>query len=167
MSLTLDSSITQIFTKSGMEILKVVAKSNGAVLWEKKAASTPYYVVFTDYPLTITESRGTVATAETLSSGYRLRTKKHPDQNQFGQVIASVSLPTQGCSKVDVKYNITNVNHATINDSAVNIGDFTETASGTLTLDCSGDSFTLTLKVTDQTEYYTAELLITEIYFYS
>lgn len=42
MSITLDSSITQIFTKSGTEILKVVAKSTGAVLWEKFSAYYAY-----------------------------------------------------------------------------------------------------------------------------
>ena len=42
MSLKLDRSITQIFTKSGTEIVKVVAKSNGAVLWEKISAYYAY-----------------------------------------------------------------------------------------------------------------------------
>ena len=164
MGLTLDSSIKKIVTKSGTNITKVVRKSDGAVLWQ---ACTPYYVVFADYPLTIIESRGEVMTAETLSTGYRLRTKKNSDQNQFGQVVVSATFPTKGCNKVDVKYNLTTANDASINDSTVSIGDFTDTASGTCTLDCSGDDFTLTMRVTDQTAYYTAELLITEIYFYS
>ena len=42
MSLVLDSSITQIFTKSGTEITKVVRKSDGAVLWEKITAYYAY-----------------------------------------------------------------------------------------------------------------------------
>ena len=164
MSLTLDSSITKIVTKSGIEITKVVRKSDGAVLWQ---ACTPYYVVFTDYPLTVTTLIGEVRTAETLSTGYRLRTKRSSDENQFGQVVASVTLPTKGCNKVDVKYACTTVNGASINDSTVTIGDFTEESSGTCTFDCSGDNFTLTMRIVDQTAHYTAELMISEIHFYS
>ena len=126
-------------------------------VWEQ--TYTPYYVAFANYPITVTASRGDVKTAETLSSGYRLRTKKNADANEWGQVTASVSLPTQGCNKVAIKYVCSNITEAKINGSTVS-------ANGTLTFDCSGNTFDLTLQVTDNTAYYTAELLINEIYFY-
>lgn len=47
MSLVLDSSITQILCKSGIEITKVVRKSDGAILWELLPIGTTYDFTYT------------------------------------------------------------------------------------------------------------------------
>lgn len=149
------------------QAVKNLKSVHGAVLnlyaiWQKD----PWTVVFTDYPITITSSRGSVKTAETLSSGYKLNAKKDGNSGSNGQVKASVSLPTQGCNKVDVSYRCVEVSHASINGTSI-VTTFTHDVSGEVTLSCSGDTLELNLQVDENTAYYTASLQITNIYFYN
>ena len=129
-------------------------------------SAVAYRVVFTDYPITITSSRGSVKTAETLSSGYKLNAKKDGNSGSNGQVKASVSLPTQGCNKVDISYRCTNATAASVNGATI-VSTFTPDVSDKITLGCSGDTLELNLELNENTAYYTAGLLITEIYFYN
>lgn len=54
MSLVLDSNIGTIFTKSGIEITKVIRKSDGAVLWEVFPVGTAYDFAYTGGIQTLT-----------------------------------------------------------------------------------------------------------------
>ena len=164
MALKLNSSITKIVTKSGTEITKVVRKSDGAVLWTK---ARPYYVDIPSNPLTdITNPTNHEYTVTIRNGYYYLCAKKNPNANHFGVAEGTVSLPTQGCNKVNVKYTYINAGEVKINDQVIGGGTYDTDVNGTITFDCSGDTFTLTPRVIEQTEYYTATLQITEIYFY-
>lgn len=164
MALTLDSSITRIVTKSGTEITKVIRKSDGAVLWP---LSTPYYVDIPSNPLTDTTNPTNHEYTVTIRDGYYyLCAKKNPDANHIGVAEGTVSLPTQGCNKVSINYTYVNASEVKINDQVIGGGTYNTNVNGTITFDCSGDTFTLILRVLESTEYYTAGLQITEIHFY-
>lgn len=122
----------------------------------------PYHVLFTDYPLTKTESGNDDGTGKvsTAASGYTMSVKKNPDAVGYGYVEASVSLPTKGCKKVKISYTCTGAADNYINGvSVINSGN-------TYTLDCAGDTFVLTFKIFEASGNNTATLQITDIYFY-
>ena len=134
-------------------------------VWEQ--TYTPYYVTFTDYPITMTASgidNGT-ARVSTTESWYFMSVRKNPDANGTGYVKGSVSLPTQGCNKVAVTYMCQNTSTFVMNGDTL-ISMFTSYNEDTSTLTCYGDTFALNLDLYDATSDNTAELRITSIYFY-
>lgn len=151
------------------QAVKNLKSVHGAVLnlyaiWQKD----PWTVVFTDYPITMTGSGIDAGTAKvsTASSGYSMSVKKNPDANGSGYVKASVSLPTLGCNKVAVSYICRDSSGLVINGTTF-FSTYTSYAEDTYTLDCSGDTFTLNVDLYEATDYFTASLEITNIYFYN
>lgn len=124
-------------------------------------ANTPYTVNFTDYPITEVSSTACAhKSIDTTASYYRVSALKG-DTTTFANLVASVTLPTQKCNKVRVKYTASEYAGGSINGTEVTSG-----ATDELVFDCSGDEFTLTLSVSDNTAYYTATLTVTEVSFY-
>lgn len=124
---------------------------------------TPYYVKFTDYPLQLVESTGEWE-MKTESTRYYISALKDSGSGSYGHVTALTTLPTQGCNKVRVKYTHYSGyedQKASINDVLFSIG------SGYLNFNCSGDTFTLKMSVSEPTAYFTADVSVTEIYFYN
>jgi len=152
------------------QAVKNLKSVHGAVLnlyaiWQKD----PWTVVFTDHPISKTEVANDNGTAKitTADSGYTLSVKKHPDTVGFGAIEGAVTLPTQGCNKVRISYIRSYCTGASINGTELTVDELLSVREGTLVLDCSGDTFTLIAGIVESTAYYTAELKITEIYFYN
>ena len=123
--------------------------------------STPYHVVFTEYPLVKTDSGIDAGTASvsTAETGYTLSVKKDPGAGGHGYVEGSVTLPTKGCNKVEISYTYNGAADVKINDTSV-------INKNTYTIDCTEDTCTLKFKVSEATASYTATLQIKDIYFY-
>ena len=137
-------------------------------LYAVYAEATPYYVVFTDYPLTDTSGyNGTERKVETTSGGYYLTVKQNSEQVGHGVASGTVTFPTLGCNKVRIKYTTyidghTYTDQISINDTSVTTG----VTNQNLYLNCSGDNFTLSLAIVNPQSYNALELRISEIYFY-
>ena len=145
------------FLHNGVPMDKVL--HNGVTeLWTR---ATPYTVAFTDYPLTEVSSAACAhKSCETTDSYYRVSALKG-DTTTFANLVASVTLPTEKCNKVKVKYTASEYAIGNINGTEVTAG-----ATGQLVFDCTGDEFELVLSVSDNTAYYTATLTVTEVSFY-
>lgn len=162
MALSFNGTTINSVVFNGTSVDKVIY--NGTTVWTR---ATPYYVTFTSYPMT-DKSTDTNHTWEvsTSSSGYYLKAMKNPDSIAYGNAAGEVSLPTNNCNKVRVKYTTTYsenaLNTTTINGTTV----YSNVSNQYITFNCSGDTFTLRGNISEATAYWTATLLISEVYFY-
>lgn len=124
---------------------------------------TPYYVQFLSYPLTKVTSHSDDGTGavSTTSSGYTISVKKNPDTNSYGYIKGSVSLATQNCNKVRIKYTTGGGSYTEALINGVSVY-----GTGSLEFACSGSTFILNMEEYESTAAYNATLTITEIYFY-
>lgn len=111
MSLTLNSSIKKIVTKSGTEITKVVRKSDGAVLWKKSA---PYYAIqngsLVNCPNAVTEQQGghsnrsgVITLQTTTVYGAYGHTNSSDNYNDYWGAYTG-NLSTEGCAKLSFTF---------------------------------------------------------------
>lgn len=146
------------FLHNGIPMDKVL--HNGTTeLWTR---ATPYTVVFTDYPISEVSSIACeVKSCTTTAEHYQISALKSGTVT-FANIVASVTLPTQKCNKVKVKYSASEYAMGDINGAEITAGASNEY----LVFDCAGDEFTLELSVYDNTATYPATLTITEVSFY-
>lgn len=127
----------------------------------------PYYVTLTDYSLTDISGAGEDWIVTTNGDGhYYLGALKSTGSIAYARASGSVTLPTNNCNKVRIKYNASYYESRT---DLVDINGAGCTTNGTdeyLYLDCSGDDFKLTFSVANPSDYYWVKLTVKEIYFY-
>lgn len=138
------------------------ANGTTKLLWSN---AKPFYLAFANYPISITASNGSTPECTTDSTGYFISAKKKTGATSYGYCTAqSTAIPTQKCNKVRISYTL----NQHIQEASINGVDVTanKNGSGTLTLDVSGDTFTIGMHLVNATDSEYGTMKITEVYFY-
>ena len=146
----------------------ITLDANKTAYAQWKVLATSYTVNIPNYPMTDISSDSNHEYEVVVNNGYYyLWAKKNPDSNAWGNAAGRVSLPTQNCNKVRIKYYVefyeSPGDKMTINGQLVGAQVYQDTY---LYLDCSGDTFTLTASLTNADDYNRMTLWIKEVYFY-
>ena len=122
--------------------------------------ATHYYVKFSDYPLQEVSTDGNADyNIRTNAADYYIDVLRNPDSG-YGIVVAKAVLPTNNCNKVRVKYTAYNGVDRQI------CGTYVDAGSSSITFNCSGDTFELTMRVVNSDSGNWATMTISEVYFY-
>jgi uncharacterized repeat protein (TIGR02543 family) len=155
------------YTDGGEVLVNCYMGQSNITLYAIYVEATPYYVTLTDYSLTDISGAGEDWIVTITGDGYYyLGALNSTGSIKYARASGSVTLPTNNCNKVRIKYNASyyesRTDLVTIND----VGCITNGTDEYLYLDCSGDNFKLTFSVSDPSDYYWVKLTIKEIYFY-
>lgn len=174
-----------IFTKTGYEFVnwyytlnsKTVIINPGVELktaddiilyvqW--KILAEPWYLTFTDYPLSIT-NLGSNATKQCYTGDYyQISCKKTEGSVAYGSIsVSTPPIPTKGCNKVRIKYTASHYSNAGQFGAILGVAISSSNKTGTLIFDVSPEgTFTLSMNTVEATAYFDAIIKITEVYFY-
>lgn len=133
--------------------------------------SQPYSVNFADYPISVGNNCTVGLDAKDPvcnnndGKGFYLSVTDDGGLNNYGSMVCTVKLPTNKCNTVKVTYSATG-----ILADGVEIGSQTVTVDGsshTVTFNCSGDAYELTMRVVCNDSNTPTTLSVSKIEFYN